>query len=60
MMIRTKTGPSLPRGNACCFFFGKTDLALADDEKAVAQSPNNSQYVYDREATKKRVQTKTK
>jgi len=41
-------------------FFGKTDLALGDDEKAVAQSPNNSQYVYDREAAKKRVQTKTK
>jgi len=59
MMIRTKTGPGLPVAMRTVFF-GKTDLALADDEKAVAQSPNNSQYVYDREATKKRVQTKTK
>ena len=58
MMIRTKTGLVYPW--QCVLFFGKTDLALADDEKAVAQSPNNSQYVYDREATKKRVQTKTK
>jgi tetratricopeptide (TPR) repeat protein len=47
------------RGNAHSFF-GNYDLALADFEKAVTLSPDNSNYVYARDATKKLVQAKTK
>jgi tetratricopeptide (TPR) repeat protein len=47
------------RGNAYGFL-GKYDLALADYEKAVALSPDNPEYLYARDAMKKKVQTKTK
>ncbi len=41
-------------------FLGKHDLALADYEKAVALSPDNSYFVYARDAKKKLLLSKTK